>query len=343
VSYTPAGAAVSTQQISLNGQGATLDHFQFSVDPSSSFSVGAQSAVVVTAIDTSKGIMTTYTASALVKGTDLSATFAPLSQQVSFNSGSGTFSVIFSTPGTQTLTITDATANITSSVTVSVITNVSGCSSCYATIGAGAVVSANIPDYNNVQNVLEITHLGRSTPQYSVGLGYKLPWRWPKTSQRCPASEFNNPTSEARAAYCFPFKAFVSLKFASDSSNAFTGFVFGFSHAIHTSLDGLFGLSYSPYNGISPGFRQVAVNTYVTQTKAGNPCYAQFNLGDLQASRYDGFPTQLVANTAAVGATPVCTPGAQIYSGSPLVVSYHPGFFIGVALPIQFKQFFGGK
>lgn len=113
----------------------------------------------------------------------------------------------------------------------------------------------------------------------------------------------------------------------------------------------MLGVSFSAFNEVSPGFRNAAVNVVTTQQAASNPCYpkAQWNAAILQANgatAWDGFPTQLLSYTGATSSSasgsssaPICTPGAQIYSGSPLVVHYHSGFFIGIAVPISFKTF----
>jgi len=275
--------------------------------------------------------ITTSDAAALLKATS-----------VTFVAGKATFVLQFSTPGPQTVTLTDKTSG---GPTFTAATNVqdsssaaiAACGSCYASLGAGAVLSTTkFGDYNNSSNVLQTTHIGSSTPQYVAGVAYKLPIR---TIHKlygflgCSPDSFFSPATEAQAAYCYPFKAFISLKFSPDSSQTFNGFTYGLSHALHKRLDIMFGISYSAHNEISPGFQQAALNTVTTQQALSNKYYAQWNVQSLKtnnATAYDGFPTQL---QNADGTT-----GALIYTGNPLVLHYHTGFFLGVSLPIAFKS-----
>jgi hypothetical protein len=264
--------------------------------------------------------------------------------------GSGTLFVTFKTPGNQIVSATFAGAAPAQQV-VNVTTGIAGCSSCFATIGAGAVLTNLAGDYNNTNNVLETTHLGNSTPQYVLGVAYKLPipgemYRLPKLN--CDPSSFTTPKSDANAAYCYPFKAFVNFKFTPDASQTFSGFTYGVSHAIHKDLDILLGVSYSAYNEVSPGFQAEALQVVKTQQapSTGNACYAQWSLASLQANTataFDGFPTELLTQTGGTSAAPICTAGAQIYAGSPLAVHYHVGLFMGISVPISFGTFLGGK
>lgn len=202
--------------------------------------------------------------------------------------------------------------------------------------------STKFGDYNDNANILESTHLGASTPQYAVGLSYRLPIYGPFSKIKklgCATDAYTATYPEARAAYCFPYKAFVSFKFNPDASQTFNGYTFGVSHAIaYSYLDLMIGLSYSAFNEVSPGFQQAAINVVTAQQAANNPYYAQYNLAALKSNRptaYDGFPVQLLK---ADGTT-----GSLIYSGNPLVAHYHPGLFLGVSVPLSFKTFLGAK
>jgi len=98
----------------------------------------------------------------------------------------------------------------------------------------------------------------------------------------------------------------------------------------------MIGASFSPFNEVTPGFQNVAIQTVKTQQAAGNPNYSQFSLLALEHNwrdAYDGFPTTLIS--------PNGTQGAPIYGGAPLSVHYHLGGFIGVALPKSFSSFLG--
>jgi hypothetical protein len=245
-------------------------------------------------------------------------------------------------PGTSQSAAAGAAAAQTSTTTPATPTT-PPCSNCFASIGAGTVLnSTKFGDYNDSSNILESTHLGAGTPQYAVGLSYKLPIYGPFSRLKaleCTAKAYNDPISDAASAYCFPFKAFVSFKFTPDASQTFNGFTFGLSHSIAPHyLDLMVGVSYTAFNEVSPGFQQAAVNVVATQQAANNPNYAQYNLTSLKAdgpTAYDGFPVQLINASG--------TPGALIYSGDPLVAHYHTGLFLGVSVPVAFKTFLGSK
>jgi len=327
--------------------------YGFSLSEGSQASVGAQINLVITATDSNGKTLDDFNGDVLVQTSDSAATLK--TDKVTLAQGTGVAVITFITPGKQTVIVSGNGAKGT--LDLAVDTSVAGCSSCYASIGAGAALyNHDLADYEEVQNVLQKTHLGNSTPQYLVGLAYKLPWHtlWGikfgkggslYTRMNCTVNDFAAGDSDSHAAYCYPFKAFISLKFSPDASQTFSGFTYGISHAVHKKLDILLGLSYTPYSEPSEGFQAAAINTLKTQS--ANPCYAQFSVAQLTATNgrnnYDGFPTQLLTNTAAAGAPPVCTAGAQIYAGSALVTEHHSGFFVGISVPIGFKTFFGGK
>lgn len=271
----------------------------------------------------------------------------------SLSSGvAGPFSVTFYSVGTMSLTITNGA--LTSVLSVNVVSSLAGCSSCYASIGAGAVItSPGLSDYTVNNNILESTSLdhSRSTPQYLVGVAYKLPipdllgiskGRSLYKHLGCQAStDFNNPATEARAAYCYPYKVFINFKFTPDASETFNGFTYGLTLALHKELDFLLGASYSPYNNVSGGFQNAAIAT--VKDESGNRCYSQWTSASLSANgkgAFNGFPTQLLTDTTPSAATPTCSAGAQIYGGSIVTTSYHTGFFIGVSIPVSLAQFF---
>ena len=145
--------------------------------------------------------------------------------------------------------------------------------------------------------------------------------------------------SDARVAFCYPWKSFVSLKLTPDASQTLNGFTFGISHGLHQYLDLMIGVAYSAHNEISPGFQQAAVNVVREQQAAKNPYYAEFNLAALAANNtqtaYDGFPTQLLNANG--------TTGPLIYNGSVTISHYRPGLFLGVSLPLSFKSAVSGQ
>ena len=332
-----------------------IDTYAIVATPSATSSTPVTVAVTV---ESSPGVIdSTYNGTVTISNTDSLATNPSVPNPVAINTGKGSFQLVFFSSGAQTLTLTDVKGALAKGqVTINVISisnaALAGCGSCYATIGAGAVISHQYADYNDNSNVLQTTHVGDSTPQYLIGVAYKLPFHelfgaYQSKSLDCHVVDFSSPGSDAKAAFCYPWKAFVNFKFTPDASQTFNGFTYGLSHAIHKDLDLLMGVSYSAYNETSPGFQAAAINTLTTQLAAKNPCYSQSTLNAISnpptkfaaTVAYDGFPTQLLTNSGTAS-TPVCTPGVQIFAGSPLVTHYHTGFFIGVAIPLSFKGAF---
>lgn len=299
--------------------------------------IGTVLTVNLTAEDAKGNLNDKYTGTTTVTTTDKAAIIP--SSSVTFTSGKAVIEMAFMTTGTQTLSIKDATTPLSGQANTNVVTAstaaLAGCSSCYASLGAGAVLAnSKFGDYNDSSNVLQTTHLGASTPQYVAGVAYKIAIRgalYKKLS--CNTQDFTIKRSDAQVAFCYPYKVFVNLKFSPDSSQTFNGFTYGISHALHQYLDLMIGISYSAHNEISPGFLQTALSVVKTQQAAGNPYYSQYNLAALKANdatAFDGFPTQLInANGTA---------GSLIYTGSPTVLHYHSGFFMGVAIPLSFKS-----
>lgn len=337
------GAAAPTDTLQIDAGGGA--------NQSATVSYNTPVVVTITAIDLStKKQDAAFNKQVTVTSSDK----AVLPHPVQITGGVGYDSLTFLTAGAIILTVTGPSGDpAPETIKVQVATTVGGCSSCFATIGAGAVVNGQIGDYNDTNNILQTTHLGSSTPQYLVGVAYKLPirglgfWIPPlKSDLKCTNSSYSSPSSDAEAAYCFPFKAFISLKFTPDASQTFNGFTYGLSHALHKDLDIMGGWSYSAYNDVTPGFRNAAVNIVQNSTTGSStyPCYAQWPANLLSSggrAAFDGFPTQLLTNTNTTGAgSPICTPGAQIYSGSPLSVHYGSGLFIGITVPISFKTLF---
>jgi hypothetical protein len=332
----PAGAPAATDILQIDaGNGA---------NQAATVSYNTPVVVTITAIDSStKKQDATFNKQVTVTTSDKTIT----QHTVQLTGGVGYDSLTFLTTGAIILTATGPAGDpAAQTIRVQVGATVGGCSSCFATIGAGLVVTSQNADYNDTNNILEATHFGRSTPLYMVGVAYKLPIYGPYSifnHDACKSGEFDDSSASAPATYCFPFKAFVSFKFTPDASQTFNGFTYGVSHSLHKDLDMLFGWSYSAFNQVSPGFLSAATNVVQTQQTAGNPCYSQWVYARLAANgvnAFDGFPTQLITNTAAAGNAPICTPGAQIFNGNPLTVHYLNGFFVGVAVPISFQKFF---
>jgi len=322
-------------------------------DLPASTAVGTEYTVTLTAVaKDSKGkdqTVTKFEETAKISNSDTAAKPNPI-PDVTFKAGVATFQVQFMTAGVNTLTVTTSPSSVkgsfattTTVATASATTSaaVAGCASCFATIGAGTVIKGKYPDYNVSSNIIEATHVGISTPSYSLGLGYKLSFHdFFQTYKKlgCTPDDLVTP-SEDKKAFCYPYKTFISLKFTPDASQTFNGYTFGLSHALHKYLDLMVGMAYSAHNEISPGFQQAAISVVKAQQAAGNPYYSQFNLAALQANStqtaFDGFPTQLISANG--------TTGSLIYSGNITVSHYRPGLFLGISLPVNLKTFVGGS
>jgi hypothetical protein len=335
-------AAITVIACATGALATTATKIQISGLPSST-TLGLQYSVTFTAVD-SKGVADSsydgITANLTVLPVTNPVAVAP--KTVTFKTGTATAQVQFMVAGAQTLSIQDQAANglsASAQTTVSTTTAsaLAGCTTCYAMFGVGTLVVGKYPDYNVSSNILEASHVGVSIPLYAAGVAYKLPFRgdpWSYKKINCTPDDL--PTSDGWRALCYPYKAFVSLKFAPDASQTFNGFTFGLTHGLHQYLDLMIGVSYSPYSGVSPGFQQVAVNVLKVQQAAGNPYYSQFSLSALEANNsqtaFDGFPTQLLNANG--------TTGSLIYNGNITTSHYRAGLFLGISLPLSFKSAF---
>jgi hypothetical protein len=281
-----------------------------------------------------------------------SSTSSPI--QIKFSNGIANMQIQFMAAGAQSITVKSfnpafgqgAQDSFSQTLTVGVASTsanaLAGCATCFATIGAGVVLVGKYPDYNVSSNVIQATHIGISTPSIAAGVAYKLPFHEPfgfYDKLHCTAQDLTTKRSDAQIAFCYPWKAFVSLKITPDASQTLNGFTYGFSHALHQYLDLMIGIAYSAHNEISPGFRAAAINVVTAQQAAKNPNYAQFNISQMEnltsQTAFDGFPTQLISATGA--------PGALIYSGSVTVNHFRAGLFMGVSFPLSFKSAVAGQ
>lgn len=191
-------------------------------------------------------------------------------------------------------------------------------------LGVGSlIVGSDVSDYkvNSQTNVFDVSNVGRATPQLLTGGAFKLP--------------FGNFSKRIGVAQ--PWYSFVSLKFAPDSSQTFSGYVVGGSYKISKSLAFLAGFALTPVNEPSPGFRAAAVQAVSQNPNV--PIYQRFNLNALQSNSqnaFDGFPTFAQTSTG-----PTTT---RLFNGNPTVTHYRGGLVIGVSIPISLKaQLSGGQ
>jgi len=323
------------------------------ISPQPSATVGTANTITFTAVDSGGKTDPSYSGTGNVSvspGQTIPAATVGTPVSVSFSKGVATLVIQFMAAGIQTLTITNLkpalpSSSFSASANVSTATSsnsaLSGCPTCFASIGIGTLLAGKYPDYTVSNNILQATHIGISTPSVAIGVAYKLPFHDFYGYKRlgCGPVDLTTKTSDARIAFCYPYKAFISAKLTPDASQTLNGFTFGLSHALHQYLDLMVGLAYSAHNEISPGFQQAAVNVVKAQQTAKNPYYAQFNLGTLEANNtqgaFDGFPTQLLNSDGTVG--------PLIYSGSVTISHFRPGFFVGISLPIGFKTAVAGN
>jgi len=250
--------------------------------------------------------------------------------------------------GSDTITATNSGVSGSTTITVespAASSTSTACTDCWLSVGVGVNLEPkSFSDYSNAGTILQTTHLGNATPQFLLGVSYSLPWRdfawrWlgcsSVYSEGQPKPAPNAPDS-AQEDYCYPWKAFVNVKFATGGSQTFSGFTMGLAHSVMSKLDIMVGASFSPFNEVTSGFRSIAIQTVEAQQAAKNPYYTQFSLAAMEHNwrdAFDGFPTTLVSSNGAQG--------APIYAGSPLSVNYHLGGFIGINVPLSFTKLLG--
>lgn len=189
-------------------------------------------------------------------------------------------------------------------------------------IGVGSLVNAGHSDYENASNVLNAKNLGHSSPQFLAGVAFRT--QVPNFPIFCDKSTTCKDVWRQR-----PFSAFLSIKFAPNSSEVLNGYVLGGSYSFAHHLDALIGFALSKSNEPSPGFRKVAAQV----VREGQPkgLYTTFDPVAMEQNKdnaFDGFPLTNVQT------------GALIYQGNALATHYRGGVVFGVSFPISFKSIF---
>jgi hypothetical protein len=128
-----------------------------------------------------------------------------------------------------------------------------------------------------------------------------------------------------------PWSGFVSVKFASDSSQVLNGFVIGGSFRAAHYLDVLIGYAVTPVNEPSPGLRNAAALYVEQQQKLGN------------LLRFDPAAMRKGAPDAFDGFSLKDPNGKLIYEGNPLNTHFRDGVVVGVAVPFSFSDALRGK
>ena len=190
-----------------------------------------------------------------------------------------------------------------------------------AVIGVGSLITGDHTDYkvNSSTNVLQGTQIGRSSPQFLAGVAFQLPPRG-----------FSGGTEPWQKQ---PWHVFVSLKFASGSTNTIVGYVFGISYKVQKYLDLLAGYAQTPFNEASPGFRRAAMLA-VEQNPKSYPTFNVPAMNNNKAGAFDGFPLQMQGSGAA---------NANLYPGDPLEPHYRGGVLVGISFALDIKALFTGS
>jgi hypothetical protein len=249
-------------------------------------------------------------------------------------------------------------------------------------LGIGSLIdSSAATDYTDDNNILSASSLGTASPQYLVGVSFRVPvqaftpFAGGQTWDSCYPSSVGNkrnneraqkkkkvkqqssstsseeassgksstktPTGESsgtddKGGYCdvwklHPWAAFLSLKFASSSSQTLSGYVLGGSYQFAKYLSGLIGYGFTPFNEPGKGLRTTAYQYVTEQQKMGN--LLNFNANGMLTggkNAFDGF-SLLDAN------------GKLIYTGKPLEIHYRGGVVFGVSVPLSFGSIFSQK
>lgn len=216
-------------------------------------------------------------------------------------------------------------------------------------LGIGSLLNGgSYNDYVEKNNIISSLNLGRSSPQYLVGVSMRIPFQggtmfthhakwdtcYPDISKVKGSGEA--PPQPPGSAYCdlwrlHPWSAFLSLKFSPDSSQTLNGYVLGGTYQFAPYLSALVGFGLTPFAEPAYGFR-VGASQYVA---------AQQKLGNLL--NFD--PDRMLANdkNAFDGFSLLDPDQKVIYVGTPLETHYRGGVVVGISIPFSFSNFLGTK
>jgi len=208
----------------------------------------------------------------------------------------------------------------------------------------GSRLGERVSNYQSNNGTLSLTTLGRATPQLLTGLGFSF-CATPTTTTKKPNADGTITTTEvggSQGRFCKNWfgkllGVFVSAQFGSGSSQTISGYSIGGTIALGKYLRFLAGFSETPVNQISPGFETAAAQ-YVAKNPSLFPGVNPANLSSNAFGAFDGIQTTSTAPTA--GAMPTST---IYYPGQITETHYRGGLLIGVALPINIFNLFGGN
>jgi hypothetical protein len=252
--------------------------------------------------------------------------------------------VFFGDASAQTTTTSTTADNTTTTTSQKVPTGVE------IEIGLGSRLGSQVSNYQSNNGTLSLTNLGHATPQLLTGLGFSFcetggsttttttpgsaPGAITKTTTTTDGAEVSsfckNPVAKRLGV-------FVSMQLGSGSNQTITGYSIGGTIALGKYLRFLAGFSETPVNQVSPGFANAAAQ-YVVKNPGLFPGINPANLSSNAYGAFDGIQTTSTA--PAAGAAPTST---IYYPGAVTETHYRGGFLIGVSLPINIYNLFGGN
>jgi hypothetical protein len=217
-------------------------------------------------------------------------------------------------------------------------------------VGLGSRVGREVSNYQSNNGILSLTNLGRATPQLLTGLGFSFcETGGSNTTVVTPAADsavttrITTHTGGAnQSRFCQNplgqrLGVFVAAQFGTGSTSSITGYSVGGTIALGKYLRFLAGFTETPVNEVSPGFATTAAQ-YVSKNPTLFPGVNAANLSSSAYGAFDGIQTTSTAPASGAAAT-----STIYYPGSVTEVHYRGGFLIGISLPINIFNLFGGN
>lgn len=217
-------------------------------------------------------------------------------------------------------------------------------------VGIGSRIGREVSNYQSNNGILSLTNLGRATPQLLTGLGFSFcetggttkSELTPKTGGTATTITTSTGGGGNTSKFCDNalgkrLGVFVATQFGSGSNTAITGYSIGGTIALGKYIRFLAGFTETPINEVSPGFANTAAQ-YVTKNPTLFPGVNPANLSANAYGAFDGIQTTSTAPAAGAAAT-----STIYYPGSVTETHYRGGFLIGISLPINIFNLFGGN
>jgi hypothetical protein len=217
-------------------------------------------------------------------------------------------------------------------------------------VGIGSRVGREVSNYQSNNGILSLTNLGRATPQLLTGLGFSFCETGGSTTTTVtPGANVGAVTKITThtgggdvSRFCQNplgqrLGVFVAAQFGTGSSSGITGYSVGGTIALGKYLRFLAGFTETPVNEVSPGFANTAAQ-YVNKNPTLFPGVSPSNLSFNAYGAFDGIQSTSTAPTSGAAAT-----STIYYPGNVTEVHYRGGFLIGISLPINIFNLFGGN